>query len=160
MCKSSLPLTMFAYFLRTDSTLPNSDGPLSTAVPVSTIRAANREVKPVLDYPAWQTGRTICQPSDVMLMGVVNWVTVNQRKFLCEKLFQAFHESFHPRKKPAIRVLHPFYRVARMWLGHLSIWFWNNPFHTFSLPHSQGGVTPIDSAATALSQRSTVKPSE
>jgi len=30
----------------------NSDGPLSMAVPVSTIRAANREVKPVLDYPA------------------------------------------------------------------------------------------------------------
>ena len=72
---------MFAYFQRTDSVLPNSDGPLSTAVPVSKIRAANREVKLVLGYPAQQRGRTLRQPSDAMLMGVVNWVTVNQRKF-------------------------------------------------------------------------------
>ena len=74
MCKSSLP---FAYFRRTDSILPNSDGPLSTAVPVSTIRAANREVKLVLDYPARQRERTLHWPSDAMLMGVANWVTVN-----------------------------------------------------------------------------------
>jgi len=72
---------LFAYFQCTDSVLPNSDGPLSTAVPVSTIRAANREVKPVLHYPARQRGRTLRLPSDATLMGVVNWVTVNQRKF-------------------------------------------------------------------------------
>ena len=35
MCKSSLPLTMFAYFQRAYSVLPNSDGPLLTAAPVS-----------------------------------------------------------------------------------------------------------------------------
>ena len=64
MCKSSLPLTMLAYFQHADSVLPNSDRPLSMAVPVSTIRAANREVKPVLDYPARKGGRTLRRPSD------------------------------------------------------------------------------------------------
>ena len=39
--------------------------------------AANREVKPVLDYPARQRGRTLRWPSDAALMGVANWVTVN-----------------------------------------------------------------------------------
>ena len=74
-CKSSLPLTMFAYFQRADSVLPNSDGTLSMAVPVSTIRVANREVKPVLDYPARKRGRTLHWPSDAVLMGVANWDT-------------------------------------------------------------------------------------
>ena len=56
---------MFDYFQPADSILPNSDGPLSTAVPVSTIGAANREVKPV------------CWPSDAALMDMANWDTVN-----------------------------------------------------------------------------------
>jgi len=63
---------MLAYFQSADSVLPNSDGPLSMAVPVSIIRAANREVRPVLDYPARQRGRTLSRPSDATLMGVVN----------------------------------------------------------------------------------------
>jgi len=80
---------LFAYFQRADSVLPNSDGPLSTAVPVSTIMAANRDVKPVLHYPARQRGRTLRPPSDAMLMGVVNWVTVISESFLLEKLFSS-----------------------------------------------------------------------
>ena len=40
---------LFAYFQHVDSVLPNPDGPLSMAVPVLTIRAANREVILVLN---------------------------------------------------------------------------------------------------------------
>jgi len=55
--------------------------------------------------------------------------------FSANNYFQAIRESFHLQKKPAIRY-YMHYWVARMWLGQLSIWLWNNPFHTFSLPHS------------------------
>jgi len=80
---------MFAYFQRTDFVLTNLDGPLSTAVPVSAIRAANREVKPVLDYPAQQRGRTLRWPSDA------NWVTVDPRKFSLRKpIFKQFAKVF------------------------------------------------------------------
>ena len=50
--KSSLLLTMalFAYSQRADSVLPNPDGTLSTAVHVVTVRAANKEAKPVLQW--------------------------------------------------------------------------------------------------------------
>ena len=100
MCKSSLP---HAYFQLADSVLPNSDGPLSTVVPVLTIRAANREVKPVLDHPARQRGKTLCWPSDATLMGMANWVTVPQthESFLCEKLFfKQFVKVFTRERNP------------------------------------------------------------
>jgi len=91
---------MFAYFQCTDSVLPNSDGSLLTAVPVLTIRVANREVKLVLDYPARQRGRTLHWPSDAALMGVANWDTVNPRKFSPKKkLFSSNSRKFSPVKE-------------------------------------------------------------
>ena len=61
-------MALFAYFQGTNSKL---DGPLSTAVPVPTIRAANKEVKLVLDLSSMadpQRGRTLRWPSDAMLI--------------------------------------------------------------------------------------------
>ena len=55
----STRVLMFAYFKRADSILPKLEGPLSLAVPVSTITAANKEVKQVLDHPAPQVERTL-----------------------------------------------------------------------------------------------------
>ena len=56
MWKSSLTLMMalFAYFQRAD---PNLDGLLSTTVPVSTIRATNKVVEPVLDLFSMPEGK-------------------------------------------------------------------------------------------------------
>ena len=42
-------MALFSYFQRVHSILPKPDGPLSTAVPVSTITAANKEVEKVLE---------------------------------------------------------------------------------------------------------------
>ena len=109
--KSSLLLTMFAYFQRADYVLTNLDGPLSTAVPVSTIRAATREVKAVLDYPARQRGRTLHWPSDA------NWVSVNPQKFSPQKLFSSNSRKFSPAIKTHYAVLAQ--TCLRAWLiGH------------------------------------------
>ena len=93
-CKSSLPLTMFAYFQHADFVLPNLDGPLLTAAPVSTIRAANREVKLVLDYPARQRRRTLRWPSNAALM--VWWTGYFKftKDFSVKNYFQAICEVF------------------------------------------------------------------
>ena len=102
---------MFAYFQRADYILTNLDGPLSTAVPVSTIRAATREVKAVLDYPARQRGRTLRWPSDA------NWVTVNPQKFSPQKLFSSNSRKFSPAIKTHYAVLAQ--TCLRAWLiGH------------------------------------------
>ena len=45
-----LNMSLFKYF-QTKSSLPKPDGPLSTVVPSSSIVAANKEVKQVLDKP-------------------------------------------------------------------------------------------------------------
>ncbi len=42
-------MALFKYFQRSDSVLPKPEGPLSTVVPASGIKAANAEVKPVLE---------------------------------------------------------------------------------------------------------------
>ena len=43
-------MSLLKYFQK-NPTLPKPDGPLSSVVPSSTIAAANKEVKQVLDYP-------------------------------------------------------------------------------------------------------------
>lgn len=51
-------MALLAYFQQDDSILPNPDSPLSTAVSVSAIRVANKEVKPVLDLSSMAEGKT------------------------------------------------------------------------------------------------------
>ena len=50
-------MSLLKYFQMANPTLPKPDGPLSTAVPSSSIAAANREVKQLLDK-ANKHGRT------------------------------------------------------------------------------------------------------
>ncbi len=49
-------MALFKYFQRSDFVLSNPEGPLSTVVPASGIKAANAEVKPVLEAGASRCG--------------------------------------------------------------------------------------------------------
>ncbi len=49
-------MALFKYFQRSDSVLPKPEGPLSAVVPASGIKAANAEVKPVLEAGASKRG--------------------------------------------------------------------------------------------------------
>ena len=99
-------MAWFAYFQCAYSIVPNPDGPLLMAVPVSKIRAANREVKPVLGYPAQQRGRN---PTPAFQCSVNGCGELGYHKsakvFSVKNYFLAIRKSFHPQKKPAIRVL-------------------------------------------------------
>ena len=51
MFESISDMSLFKYFQLSNSSLPKPDGRLSTVVPPSSITAANKEVKQVLDKP-------------------------------------------------------------------------------------------------------------
>ena len=67
-------MAWFAYFQHAD---PNLDGLLSMAVPVLTIRAANKEVKPVLDLSSSAKGKNPTLTSKQRRTTSVEMVTSN-----------------------------------------------------------------------------------
>jgi len=103
MCNLSLP---FAYFQHTDSVLPNSDGPLSTAVPVSTVKAVSTvEGK----------NPTLAFQCHVHWCGELGYLTVNPRKFSPQKkLFSSNSRKFSPTKETRYTVIAPEHLVVEL----------------------------------------------
>ena len=144
-------MALLAYFQQDDSILPNPDSPLSTAVSVSAIRVANKEVKPVLDLSSMAEGKTSkrgpynhfipkerhistmscwkwCYSYCSLLLQSVPWLPTNKlghRKsakiFSVKVYFQVIRKSFHLIKA------NRWYSVHVSWYVYPGWWkSWNN----------------------------------
>ena len=97
-------MALLNYFQPATSMLPKPDGPLSRVIPASSIAAANKEVKKVLDLPTGpraeekKTTSTIKSGSHAARAtgGVANIIAIREN---------FIRENFLPRNKPAIRYM-------------------------------------------------------